>query len=198
MSTTLERRLGFLREADKLKGILRQSRLTFDVERRENDAEHSWHLALMVLVLAEQAADPAIDRVRVLRMVLVHDLVEIDAGDTFLYDEAARRTQAAREAAAADRLFGMLDEPLGSELRTAWEEFEARVTPEAKFARAIDRAQPILQNLYTAGISWRQHGVRAADVRARNRTVSEEGAPALWAHLEALLADAVREGTLAE
>lgn len=201
-ASSLEGRLVFLREVDKLKGVLRQSRLTFDPARRENDAEHSWHLALMAVVLVDHAA-PAdggspIDLVQVLRMVLVHDLVEIHAGDTFLYDDAARASQAAREAAAADRLFGMLDEPMRAELRGAWEEFEARISPEARFARALDRAQPVLQNLYTDGISWREHGVRASDVRARNRPLVEEGAPALWACLERLLDEAVERGVLAE
>ncbi len=199
---SLDRRLAFLREIDKLKGVLRQSRLTFDAARRENDAEHSWHLALMAVVLIDHAApvDGAspLDLVHVLRMVLVHDLVEIDAGDTFLYDDVGRASQVAREAAAADRLFGMLDEAMRAELRGAWEEFEARITPEARFARALDRAQPVLQNLYTDGISWREHGVRASDMRARNRPLIEEGAPALWACLERLLDEAVRRGVLAQ
>ncbi len=189
--------LRFLREADKLKAVVRQSRLSFDPERRENDAEHSWHLALMAVVLAEQAAGPGIDLLQVLRMVLVHDIVEIDAGDTFLYDEKAASSQAEREAAAAQRLFGLLEEPRQSELKGAWEEFEARATPEARFARALDRMQPILQNLYTDGVSWRAHGVTAAQVRERNRAIVLEGAPALWPHLEALIDEAVRRGFLA-
>lgn len=198
MSASLESRLRFLREADRLKAVLRQSRLTFDRERRENDAEHSWHLALMAVVLAGESAAPTIDLLQVVRMVLVHDLVEIDAGDTFLYDEAAQRDQAAREAAAADRIFGLLEDPVRSELRGAWDEFEARLTPEARFARAIDRVQPILQNLYTDGISWRMHGVRAAQVKERNAAVVAEGAPALWARLEAMLDEAVRAGVIPE
>jgi putative hydrolase of HD superfamily len=192
-----EASLRFLREADKLKGVVRQSRLSFDPARRENDAEHSWHLALMAVVLAEQAADPGLDLLRVLRMLLVHDIVEIDAGDTFLYDEQEARTQAEREAAAAARLFGLLEEPRRSELESAWEEFEARATPEARFARALDRVQPILQNLYTDGVSWRAHGVTAAQVRERNRAIVLEGAPALWPYLEALIDEAVRRGLLA-
>ena len=189
--------LEFLREADKLKSILRQSRLTFDPARRENDAEHSWHLALMVVVLADHA--PAgVDMLAVLRMVLVHDIVEIDAGDTFVYDDAHNASKEAREAAAADRLFGILDEPLRSDVRGWWEAFETGTTPAARFARAIDRLQPMLQNLYTDGASWKAHGISAARVRAKNGPPIREGAPALWPHVEAMLDDAVRRGVLPE
>lgn len=194
---SLSTALAFLREADKLKSILRQTRLTFDPERRENDAEHSWHLALMAVVLADYGP-PGVDLLSVLRMVLVHDLVEIDAGDTFLYDDAHAASQVERELAAADRLFGMLDEPLRGELRGAWEEFEEGRTPEARFARALDRLQPMLQNLYTDGASWRAHGVTALQVRAKNGPPIRDGAPDLWAHAEALLEDAVRRGWIAE
>jgi putative hydrolases of HD superfamily len=189
--------LAFLREADKLKSVLRQTRVTFDPERRENDAEHSWHLALMAVVLSDYG--PAgVDLLSVLRMVLVHDLVEIDAGDTFIYDDAHAASQMEREAAAADRLFGMLDEPLRGELRGAWEEFEAGGTPAARFARALDRLQPLLQNLYTDGASWRAHGITAPQVRAKNGPPIRSGAPDLWAHAEAMLEDAVRRGWLTE
>jgi putative hydrolase of HD superfamily len=198
MAAPLDQALAFLREADKLKSILRQTRLTFDPTRRENDAEHSWHLALMALVLADHAATPSIDRLKVLRMILVHDLVEIDAGDTFLYDEAHAKTQVERELRAADRLFGLLDEPIRSELRGAWEEFEERRSPEAQFARALDRLQPMLQNLYTDGVSWRANGVTAKQVRAKNGPLVREGAPALWAHAEAMLDEAVARGVLPE
>jgi putative hydrolase of HD superfamily len=196
----LPRALEFLREVDKLKSVLRQTRLTFDPARRENDAEHSWHLALMAVVLAEHAArgEAPLDLLRVLRMILVHDVVEIDAGDTFLYDEAHAATQAEREAKAADRLFGLLDEPLASALRADWDEFEARATPEARYARALDRAQPMLQNLHTDGVSWRANGITAAQVRAKNGPLVRDGAPALWSVLEELLADAVKRGVLPE
>lgn len=187
--------LAFLREADKLKSVLRQTRVTFDPARRENSAEHSWHLALYAVALAEHTA-PGVDLLAVLRMVLVHDLVEIDAGDTFLYDEAHAQSQADREVAAATRLFGLLDEPLRGELRAAWDEFEARATPSARFARALDRAQPILQNLYTEGASWRANDVAASQVRAKNGPLVRDGSPELWAHLDALLDDAVRHGWL--
>lgn len=193
--TALADRLAFLREIDKLKAILRQTRVTFDPARRENDAEHSWHLAMMAIVLAD-CSPRELDLLAVLRMVLVHDLVEIDAGDTFIYDDAHAASQAEREQRAADRIFGLLDEPMRSELRGAWDEFEANATPSAKFARAIDRVQPILQNYYTDGASWRAHGISAAQVRAKNGPLVEAGAPALWAHVEALIDDAVTRGWL--
>jgi putative hydrolase of HD superfamily len=189
--------LAFLREADKLKSILRQSRVTFDPERRENDAEHSWHLALMAVVLVEYGPR-GVDLLSVLRMVLVHDIVEIDAGDTFLYDEAHAASKAEREAAAADRLFGMLDEPMRGELRGAWEEFEAGQTASARFARALDRMQPMLQNLYTSGASWRANGIIAPQVRAKNGPPIRDGAPELWPLLDAMLEDAVRRGWITE
>jgi putative hydrolases of HD superfamily len=195
---SLERSLGFLREADKLKSVLRRSRLTFDPARRENDAEHSWHLALMAVVFFDGIAPPGIDRLRVLQMILVHDLVEIDAGDTFLYDDAHAATQEDRERRAADRLFGMLPAEQGAALRASWEEFEARETPEARFARALDRVQPILQNVYTEGLSWREHGVTARQVRERNGPLVRDAAPELWAKVERLIENAVRMGWLAE
>jgi putative hydrolase of HD superfamily len=194
---SLSTALAFLREADKLKSILRQTRVTFDPERRENDAEHSWHLALMAVVLADYGP-PGLDLLSVLRMVLVHDLVEIDAGDTFLYDDAHAASKTERETAAADRLFGMLDEPMRGELRGAWEEFEAGTTPAARFARALDRLQPMLQNLYTDGASWRAHGITAPQVRAKNGPPIRDGAPDLWAQAEAMLTEAVRRGWLGE
>jgi putative hydrolase of HD superfamily len=186
--------LAFLREADKLKSVLRRTRVTFDPERRENDAEHSWHLALYAVTLAP----PDLDLARVLKMVLVHDLVEIDAGDTFLYDDAHAATQVDREKRAADRIFGLLPEPQKTELRGAWEEFEARTSKEARFARALDRAQPILQNLYTQGASWRAHGVTLDEVKKRNGPLVQDGSPELWAHLEPLLDRAAAEGFLAQ
>jgi putative hydrolase of HD superfamily len=195
---SLSHALAFQREADKLKAVLRQTRVTFDPERRENDAEHSWHLSLMAIVLLEHAAEPGLDLLRVLRMIVIHDLVEIEAGDTFLYDDAHAASQVEREQKAADRLFGLLEGAIGAELRAAWDEFEARETREARYARALDRAQPMLQNLWTDGASWRAHGITARQVRAKNGPLVRDGAPALWAHLEVMLEDAVQRGVLAE
>lgn len=185
--------LGFLREADKLKSILRHSRVTF-AERRENDAEHSWHLALTVMILAEHAA-PGLDRLRTLEMVLIHDLVEIDAGDTIAYASSAEKAaQAERERAAAERIFGLLPSEQGNRLRGLFEEFEARRTPEARFARALDRVQPILQNVYSGGITWRENGITPARVRELNGPLIRDASPALWRRIDALIAEAEAAG----
>nr|MCU0793928.1 HD domain-containing protein [Opitutaceae bacterium] len=157
-------------------------------------AEHSWHLCLMVLVLAEHANTP-VDPLRVLRMLLIHDLVEIDAGDTYAYDTARMADQHEREARAADRIFGLLPADQGRELRAAWDEFEARETPEARFAAAVDRLQPVLLNILTDGVKWREHGVTLPKVLARNQHAAE-GARLLWEHALALLNDAVARGVL--
>jgi putative hydrolase of HD superfamily len=191
----LDQQLGFVLEVDRLKGVLRQSLLR-DGSRRENDAEHSWHLALMALVLAEHAAAP-VELGRVLGMLVVHDIVEIDAGDTFVYDDAAQATKAQREEAAARRIFGLLPPAQGARLRGLWEEFEARETAEARFAAALDRLQPLLLNFHTGGATWRAHGVRRSQVIARNRSVAE-GAPELWAYAARLIDEAVARGYLAD
>jgi putative hydrolase of HD superfamily len=191
----LARQMQFILEVDRLKEVLRQTVLT-QSRRAENDAEHSWHLALMVIVLAEHANAPGLDVLQVLKMVLLHDLVEIDAGDTFVYDEAARADQAEREARAADRIFGLLPEDQGREFRALWEEFEARQTPEARFAAACDRLQPMLLNVHTEGASWRRHGITSDRVLARNGHIVE-GSTGLWAYAEAMIAEAVATGTLA-
>lgn len=190
----LAQQLDFLIEIDKAKTILRRSYIA-DGSRNENDAEHMWHLALFVLVLAEHADEP-VDIGRVLKMVLVHDIVEIDAGDTYVYDEVGKATQGAREAAAADRLYGLLPPDQGDELRAIWEEFEARVTPESRFAAAVDRLQPLLGNLATAGRTWREHGTTADRVRAINSKIGT-GSSALWHHARQLLDEAVADGRLA-
>lgn len=187
----LAAQIGFIVEIDRLKHVLRRSLLT-DGSRRENDAEHSWHMAVMAMVLAEHAAEP-VEIGRVVRMLLVHDLVEIDAGDTFLYDTVAAADQEEREQRAADRIFGLLPAEQEKEFRALWDEFEARATPDAKFARALDRLQPMLHNFLTQGGSWKEYGVRPEQVLARKRLIAD-GAPALWALAETLVAEAVRKG----
>ncbi|HET7559768.1 MAG TPA: HD domain-containing protein [Limnochordia bacterium] len=191
----LERQLAFIREIDKSKRVLRQT-LLMDGSRRENDAEHAWHLAVMALVLAEHAKTPKLDLSRVVAMLLVHDLVEIDAGDTFAYDEVGAQDKAEREQRAADRLFALLPDDQGADLRSLWEEFEARATPEARFAASLDRLQPLMHNFATEGAAWRAHGVTADRVLARNRHV-EEGSPALWALAQRIIAESVARGYLA-
>jgi len=163
LGSPLVDQLRFLVEVDQLKGVLRRS-LIADGSRAENTAEHSWHLALSALVLAEHADEP-VDLTRVVSMLLVHDLVEVDAGDTYVYDTAAQRTKAAREHAAAERIFGLLPPDQAVRLRAIWEEFEARESAEARFAYALDRLQPVLLNFANDGGPWAERGVRAAQVR---------------------------------
>ena len=167
-----------------------------DASRQENDAEHSWHLALMAVVLSEYADGGNVDVARVIRMVLVHDLVEIDAGDTYCYDEAGNRDKAQRELAAADRLFNLLPPDQAAEIRSLWEEFEAAWTPEARFANALDRLQPLMHNAFTRGAMWQRHGIVSSQVVARNRRIGD-GAPDLWAFARELIEEAVRKGHLA-
>lgn len=188
----LEEQIEFLCAIDALKGVQRQSEL-LDGSRRENSAEHSWHLALYVMVLAEYAG--GLDVSRVLRMVLVHDIVEIDAGDTFIYDEAGQAARQDRERQAADRLFALLPADQARCLRAAWDEFEERETPEARFAYAIDRLQPLLHNHRTGGAAWRRHGVTAGQVRAKNAAIAA-GASRLWELARSLIAESVRRGDL--
>ena len=189
----LDRQVEFILEIDKLKGVLRRSYLAGG-ERRENSAEHCWHVAVMTLLLAEYAND-SVDPLRVLKMLLIHDIVEIDAGDTFCYDEVGALDQAEREGRAADRLFGLLPDDQGAELRQTWEEFETGTSPEAKFARGIDRLMPLLHNYYTQGRAWQEHGVSSGQVISRNAHIGE-GSQALWQFAEALIEDSVAKGYL--
>jgi putative hydrolases of HD superfamily len=180
----LRRQLEFILEIDRLKSVLRQSYL-IDIDRHENSAEHSWHLAVAAMVLAEHAKEQ-IDLSKVIRLVLVHDLVEIDAGDTFVYDEAANIGKAAREQEAANRLFGLLPAEQAQNFMALWREFEDRQTAEAKFAFALDRLLPILHNVFTQGRSWKEHGIRQEQALKKNRPI-EEGSPVLWQAAESLI-----------
>ena len=189
----LRRQLTFVVEVDRMKAVLRQS-VTAAVDRRENDAEHSWHLALMALVLAEHAGVP-VDVARVVELVVLHDLVEVYAGDTPLHDDVDLAAQAARETEAADRLYGLLPPEQGSRLRAAWEEFEAHETPEARFARAMDRLQPLLLSWVTRGAAMDERAT-AEGVRRRLRVI-QDGSPELWAAAETLIDESARLGFLA-
>lgn len=189
----LSQQIAFIVEIDKLKAVLRQNVLV-DRSRRENSAEHSWHISVMALVLMDHAG-PDVDPLRVLKMLLIHDLVEIDAGDTFLYDTTAAADQAAREQEAAERLFGLLAQDLAAELRALWDEYEAGETADARFGRALDRLNPLLLNYHTEGMMWRHNDVSGADVLARNRVI-EKGAPSLWRYAEGLIKDAIAKGWL--
>jgi len=180
----LRRQLEFILEIDRLKSVLRRSYL-IDIDRHENSAEHSWHLAVAAMVLAENAKD-RIDVSKVIRLVLVHDLVEIDAGDTFIYDDAANVGKAAREQEAANRIFGVLPEEQAQAFMALWREFEDRQTPEAKFAFALDRLLPVLHNVFTEGGSWKEHGIRQEQALTKNRPI-EDGSPVLWEAVESLI-----------
>lgn len=192
----LSRQIAFLAEIDKLKDILRRS-LVAGTGRRENSAEHSWHLAMMALVLMEHASVPGINQVRVLKMLLVHDVVEIDAGDTFCYDAAGNATKAEREMAAARRIFALLPLDQAAEVRELWDEFELGVTPESRLAQAFDRLQPVLQNLRTDGASWRKHGVTKEQVLAQNRKIGDV-LPEIWAGLSRQVEEAFERGGFAQ
>ncbi|HEY3954451.1 MAG TPA: HD domain-containing protein [Streptosporangiaceae bacterium] len=187
----LRQQLAFLVEADRLKTVLRRSPLAA-ADRRENDAEHSWHLALMAVVLAEYA-DEAVEVGRVVQLVVLHDLVEIYAGDTFLYDDAMAASQQERETAAAEVLFGMLPADQAGWLRGLWDEFEARQTPESRFAKAMDRLEPILLNWMARGGTWRAPGVTAPDIRRRTSVIGE-GSAALWDAGRTLIDESERRG----
>jgi putative hydrolase of HD superfamily len=194
--TRITQQIRFIIEADKLKEIFRQTICT-QSRRAENDAEHSWHLALLVVILAEHGNEPGIDLLRVLKMVIIHDLVEIDAGDTFAYDTARMAGQHEREAIAADRIFGLLPAPQNAEYRALWDEFEARQTPESKFAAAVDRFHPMLLNCLTEGAAWKKHGITSDRVIARNKHIAE-GSATLWAYAERMIAEAIAAGHLAK
>ncbi len=191
----LVRQIEFIAECDKLKEIFRQT-LNTQSRRAENDAEHSWHLCLCVIVLAEHANVRSLDVLRVLKMLIVHDLVEIDAGDTFAYDTAAMADQHAREAVAAERIFGLLPADQAREFRGLWDEFEAKDTPEARFATAVDRFQPMLLNCRSQGAAWQRHGVTHDRVVARNQHIAE-GCEPLWRYAEKMLQEIVDAGHLA-
>ncbi len=173
----LARQIAFIVEADKLKSVVRRNPLT-DGSRLENSAEHSWHLVLAAIALIEYAP-PAVNLLRVLELIAVHDLVEVDAGDTFAYDPSAHGSKEARERLAADRIFGLLPEGQAREFRARWDEFEANATPEARYANALDRLQPLLQNMQADGGSWRAHCVTRSAVLRRMAPI--EGAlPEVW------------------
>ena len=189
----LERQIRFLLEAQRLNQVLRHS-VVGDSPRRENAAEHSWQVALMAVVLVEHAGEE-VDLSRVVAMLVVHDVVEVDAGDTFVYDTDAKRDQAKRERAAADRLFALLPEPTGGQLRALWDEFEDASTAEARFAKAIDRFQPVLTNWSGDGAGWRKHAIDADDVLRINQPIAV-GAPSLWQRVKAMVAEARSSGSL--
>ncbi|MDZ4095882.1 MAG: HD domain-containing protein [Paracoccaceae bacterium] len=186
MSARLDAQFAFLNEADRLKSVLRANTLC-DSSRRENSAEHSWHLVLYAVVLADQAA-PDVDINRVIKMLILHDLVEIDVGDVPIHSangtsHGSAETQAA-EARAADRIFGLLPNDLADDFRAIWDEFEATTTPDAIFAKSLDRVQPVMQNIASGGGTWAIYDVTAEQLETRVGTKVARGAPALWSFMQ--------------
>ena len=193
MEERLKKQLDFLLEIDKEKEIYRQTHI-LGGKRRENDAEHAWHMAIMAFVLQEYANED-VDVLRIMKMVLMHDLVEIYAGDTYAYDETGKETQRERELAAADRIFGMLPEDQEQEFRSIWEEFEEKKSPEAKFARMLDNYQPLSLNNANQGGDWRAHNVARSQVEKRNE-ISKEGSQVMGQVIADIIEENVRKGNL--
>ena len=190
----LDKQMEFIREIDKEKKIGRQTYLS-DASRKENDAEHAWHMAIMTYLLAEYANEE-IDVLKTIMMLLIHDLVEIDAGDTYAYDESGKATQRERELKAADRIFSLLPKEQGQKLRALWDEFEERETAEAKFARTMDNIQPMMLNDASDGLVWREHEVKLSQILKRNERTAE-GSEALWEYAkENFIEPHVRKGDI--
>jgi putative hydrolase of HD superfamily len=195
VSERLEKQIRFLIEIDKVKHIFRKTKL-FNKSRFENDAEHGWHLALMALVLGEYANEP-VDITKVIKMVLIHDIVEIDAGDAIVYDTKLRELAQKKEREAAKRIFGILPEDQMKELIELWEEFEERQTPESKFAAAIDRFEPILQNYLTDFCTWKTHNISFAQLNEKNQHV-QDGSKVIWDVVQQIFLEAKDEGYVKE
>lgn len=189
----LRSQLGFLLELDNAKQVLRRTYVT-DGSRRENDAEHMWHAMIAGIVLAEHSAEP-VDPLRLACMLAVHDIVEIDAGDTFVYDASGRADTVARERAAAERIFGLLPDDQAEQFRSLWDEFELKATPTARMAGAIDRLLPVLMNRAVGGRTWAEHGITAGQVMSVNSSIAD-GSPVLFEVVRHLLDDAERDGIL--
>ncbi|MEZ4662901.1 MAG: HD domain-containing protein [Caldilineaceae bacterium] len=191
----LQQQITFILELDKLKSVLRRTKPT-GMNRQENTAEHSWHIATLALVMAEYANE-SVDMSHVVKMLLVHDIVEIDADDTFIYDNVGNADKWERETQAAERLFGLLPTEQSAEFKALWLEYEAQNTPEARFAKVADRLMPLLHNYHNQGDGWKIHQVRAHQVRQVN-SVIDHGSNELWTFVQALIEDAVARGYLAE
>lgn len=190
----LEEQMRFLVEADKMKSVYRRT-ILINQTRRESDAEHSWHFAMMAMLLAEYADPGKVDRNRVIRMALVHDLIEIYAGDTFAYDVVGNQDKLRRETEAADKLFAILPADQGTELRALWEEFDAMETPDAQFAAAIDRLQPFINNYLTQGHTWGLGGVKSAQVYERMDPI-RVAIPKIWPFVDKMIQESIEKGYL--
>ena len=194
VSKELQQQISFLMEIDELKQVFRGAVLLKDL-RAENDAEHSWHLAMMAILLSKYSNDNDLDVLRTVKMVLIHDIVEIDAGDTFCYSPHDRNQKTATEREAANRIFGLLPDDQANELRCLWEEFEEMKTPEARFAASVDRLQPLLLSFNTRGHTWLKYGVTRSQVIERNQYI-ERGSTMLWELAKQLIDESVQKGYL--
>ena len=190
----LEQQMRFLVEVDKMKSVYRRT-ILIDKTRRESDAEHSWHFALMAMLLAEYADPEKVDCARVIRMALVHDLIEIYAGDTFAYDVQGNQDKRQRETEAADKLFALLPEDQAAEIQALWEEFDAMETPDAQYAAAIDRLQPFLNNYLTQGHTWGLGGVKSAQVYERMDPI-RVALPEVWPFVDKMIQESIEKGYL--
>ncbi len=193
MLEDLKKQMDFVREADKMKGILRAN-MMLDLSRHEDDAQHSWHIAVMALILSEYAA-PGVNIDHAVRMLLVHDMVEIYAGDTYAYDESAQTDKDDREQKAADRIFGLLPGEQDKRMRALWEEFEACQTPTSEYANAIDRLQPLWGNFWVGGQVWQENRITMEKVLKRNE-ITKKALPQIWDEIEAMLHEALEKGYL--
>jgi len=189
----LLKQVAFIKEIDKIKYIQRKTKL-FNSDRHENDAEHSWHLAMMTIVLAEHSNQP-IDVLKVLKMVLIHDIVEIDAGDTFIYDTNKNHTNTEQELIAAERIFGLLPKEQAEEFISIWKEFEDGITEDAKFAKSMDRFEPLLQNTSNNGGTWAEFNVPYQKVYDKKKAI-KEGSTTIWNYAEDLINESVKKGIL--
>ena len=189
----LLKQIEFIKEIDKIKYIERRTKL-FNSNRNENDAEHSWHLALMAMVLSAYS-NKQIDLLKVLKMVLIHDIVEIDAGDTFIYDKNKSHENTEEELKAAERIFGLLPEKQAREFIEIWREFEEGISDEAKFARSMDRLEPLLQNTSNKGGTWKEYGVKYQTIYDKKKAI-EDGSTELWEYARQLLDESVEKGIL--
>ncbi|AEA42482.1 HD domain-containing protein [Fluviicola taffensis] len=189
----LLKQINFIKEIDKVKYIQRKTKL-FNSDRNENDAEHSWHLAMMALILTEHSNE-SVDILKVIKMVLIHDIVEIDAGDTFIYDTQKSHSNTDEERLAANRIFGLLPSGQAQELIAIWEEFEAGITSEAKFARSMDRLEPLLQNTSNDGGTWKEFDVDYEKVYQK-KSLIKEGSNTIWDFSEQLINESVEKGIL--
>ncbi len=188
------RQIEFIAEIDKVKQILRNT-ILMDASRKENDAEHTWHMAMGAMILSEYANEENLDMLKVFEMILLHDIVEIDAGDTFAYANVNMQEKAEKEKRAAERIFGLLPADLAEKLIKTWNEYEAADTPEAQFAQAMDSFMPILHNYRTKGLQWQRLDVSREKVLSRNRRI-EKGSAILWNYIESIVNDAVEKGYL--